>query len=158
MPEVVTGARGPRDERERERMNTEANSGMTAVPKGKVVFQAIGARYRIQLTAPEERKLSDGRVVRDKPLVAQFAEHFLLLDEKKDAQSIELIKAHESYGVDFWDFADILEKKKQKQVEDTRKILADPEVKARILAELKASGDTDFALPSKVPGSVSASK
>lgn len=155
-PEVLTGARAPRSERmqEAERQRAERaqrGSGIADIPAGKVVFQAVALRYRLQLTAPEERKLSDGRVIRDRALVAKFDDGLIVLDEKKDAHTIELIRNHQDYGTDFWDFQEKIAQARARKTEEAVKSLADvaatPEGRQRLREALAASGDDDFAAP-----------
>lgn len=153
MPEVIEGYRSPRGERnaEAQRQAAQRDSGSKTVPAGKTVFQAVAARYRIQLTAPEETKRSDGTIKRDKALVAQFDEGLLILDDVKDKERIERIKAHASYGVDFWDFAEVLQKAKEKKaqvaIESLKDVAATPEGRAALVEALKSSGADDFEIP-----------
>lgn len=153
MPEVIEGYRSPRGERnaEAQRQAAQRDSGSKTVPAGKTVFQAVAARYRIQLTAPEEVKRSDGTYKRDKALVALFDDYMLILDDVKDQEKIKRIKAHDSYGVDFWDFADVLQKAKERKAEEAIKSLKDvaatPEGRAALVEALKSSGADDFEIP-----------
>lgn len=148
-PDVIDGARTPRADRNAEAASTKRQAGKT-IPDGKVVFQARGARYRIQLTAPDDQRLPDGRILRGKQAkVAVFDEHFLTLDEKKDAEKIQMIRDHQDYGLDFWDFRDTLARVQERRVEEAVKTFkdADPESKKAILAALAASTDDDFKIP-----------
>jgi len=153
-PDVIDGARTPRAERNAEAATTKRQAGRT-IPDGKVVFQARGARYRLQLTAPDDQKLPDGRILKGKQAkVAIFDEYFLTLDEKKDAEKIQMIRDHQDFGLDFWDFSSTLARIQERRVEEAVKTFqdADPDSKKAILAALAASTDDDF----KVPGAAKA--
>lgn len=147
QPEIIAGARGPIDVRQSMQTAAEARRGpgLAAIPSGKVVFQSKWTKYRLQLTAPEEHKTSDGRIKRDKAIVIQFNENMAILDEKKDARAIELALEHSQYGNDFWDFKTVLEGIKVKKVQEAVATLADPEYKAAIIEALRAEG-VDFEL------------
>jgi hypothetical protein len=151
-PEVLTGARGGPEERKQlgAAQAAKRGTGPDEIPANEVWFQARFTRYRVQLTAPQDQKLPDGRVLRENPIVGQFDKAMLRLrkDIKKDAKAIELLRKHRSYGRDFWDFADVLEQMRQKEVDDAVSVLKDPSKKALILAQLKAEG-VDFVLPEK---------
>lgn len=145
QPEVITGARGPRNEvRER---SARRSPGLAGIPEGKTVFRFSHARYRLQLTAPEEVKRSDGTVYRAKALVVMADNFKTTLDNLKDAETIERIRKHEAFGVDIFDMADDFRAVKERQTQAAIDLLADPEAKAAIIAALKASGEEDFALP-----------
>lgn len=149
-PEVLTGARGPQDEVIEK---PKARPGRyQQIPEGKVIFQAIAGRYRLQLTAPEDLRLTDGRIQRgERPLVAQFAEYMLVCDEKKDAKMIELIRAHPDFGREFWDLKDKLVLAKEKQTKSAVDFVlgADEDQKAAILEALLQGKSADFDLPKK---------
>lgn len=147
-PDVIDGYRSTRDERDKQATASKRQAGR-AIPDGKVVFQSRGGRYRLQLTAPDEEKQSDGRLRRKRAVVAQFDEFFLVLDEKKEAEKIGMIREHADYGIDFWDFADTLRQVQERRVEDAVKTFAsvDPESRKAILAALAASNDESFEVP-----------
>lgn len=149
-PEIVTGARGPR-----ELVAPKEIRGPVGIPEGKRVFRAKATRYRLQLSAPEDLRLGDGRIVKGpKPLVAQFGEGFLILDLKKDADRIGLITQHVDYkgngGLDdVWDFADEIAEARENRLSTAVQtaLQATPEERAAILEALAAGDAEDFKLP-----------
>lgn len=147
QPEIIAGARGPIDVRQSMQTAGESRrgAGLAAIPSGKVVFQSKWTKYRLQLTAPEEHKLSDGRIKRDKAIAVQFIENFAILDEKTDTKTIEMMREHAQFGNDFWDFSTVLEGIKVQKVKDAVATLADPAFKAAIIEALQAEG-VDFEL------------
>lgn len=150
-PEVLTGARGPRDQRlaqVAEQNSAKPAKFATGIPAGKVVFQAVAAKYKIQLTPATEQILPDGRKILGRATRADFSEGFLILDEKKDAFAISQIREHRDYGRDFWDFSEVLAAAKQAQVNAAISILADPVARKAIVEALRESGAEDFVLPS----------
>lgn len=150
-PEVVDGYRGPRNEARA--ASAERVSGrFAAIPEGKTVFQFIANRYRLQLTAPRPQTLADGRILEgDKALVVVADDRVAVLDNVKDAKAIELIRAHKDYGVDFWDFSEVLERSKRQKIEQTVKALLDPETRDEVRRILAQSGDESFAVPKGGP-------
>lgn len=149
-PEVITGARGPRDEREAIVAAAQAKRipGPVEIPANEVWFQAKYTRYRVQLTAPADQRLPDGRVLRENPVVAQFEGTMLKLkkDNKKDAKKIELLMAHPRFGTDFVDFSTVLANAKTAERDRATAVLQDPEQRRLIVEALKAEG-VDFDLP-----------
>lgn len=148
QPEVIDGAREPRSVRGFADPS-KRGPGPAGIPEGKRIFQATHNRYRLQLTAPETIRTSDGRTIKgEKPLNVQFDDRVCVLDIEKDARKIELMVQDPFYGVDFWDFADVLKRSKEARVQqavDT--VLAyDGEARQRIIDALRASGE-DFPLP-----------
>lgn len=144
-PEIVAGARGPRSTRT---PKESADQVQGQVPEGQVWYQSKYARYRIQLTAPKDVHLPDGRVKTDAPIVAQFEGAMLKLNLKKekDRNANELLQEHENLGTMFWNFQDVLDKKRADERERAITVLQDPEQKRLIVEALRAEG-VDFALP-----------
>jgi hypothetical protein len=149
-PETITGARGPAEERSSlvQQKLAERRTGAVEIPENEVWYQARFTRYRVQLTAPQDNRLPDGRILRTNPLVAQFDNAMLRLkkDKEKDAKKIELLEEHPSLGRDFWHFADVLEQQKTQEREQAVDVLADPDQRKLIIEALKAEGG-DFELP-----------
>jgi hypothetical protein len=155
-PEVIDGYRAGRSERTAEVNSRNAKlvpGAAPVVPAGKRAFQACAAKYRIQITAPQDLRLSDGRLLRgDKAQVVQFNDHMAFLDVEKDALKIESIEKHAYYGKDFWDFAVIVAKAKEKQAQSALASLSDPAVlgslsqadRERIVETLLATQDEEF--------------
>jgi hypothetical protein len=166
-PEVLTGAREPRAYRKASK--PEQSPGRRAALKeqaalsvpDKTVFQSDVAGLRIQLTANETEYLPGGRAAKKpKDLVLRFVDGICVLDSKKDEEAIGLAFAHANFkgnqGRDlFWLLKDAVEAKKAKanqEAADTllhnSDALSDPEVRAKIVSALKASGE-DFDLGGK---------
>lgn len=146
-PSVVTGARGPRDTRPPKAVSDPAR-GAAGIPEGEVWYQGRYSRLRIQLTAPQDEHLPDGRVRTHRPIVAQFEQSFLKLKLSKERhkRTHELLQEHEKFGQLFWDFQDALEQKAEQEREQATAVLRDPAQKAIILKALQAEG-IDFDLP-----------
>lgn len=153
-PEVIDGYRGPRGET-REKSPAERISGrFAAIPAGKTIIQFKANRYRLQLTAPRPSLLPDGRILDgEKSLVVVADDRVAVLDNKKDARAIELLKAHRDYGIDFWDFADVLKRSEEQRKADVLRALlgADEETKAEFRKALGVSNDEGFQLPKRQP-------
>lgn len=148
-PEVITGARGPREARELQASEQRAkrDSGLGKQPAGKLRFQALYSNLRIQLTAPPDlRDPFTGRLTPGRPKAAQFRDHVYDVDEN-DVERIGWLKAHPAYGKSFWLWSDVVEQGKRQEVEHAKRILADPEQRAAVLQALKESGVKDFVLP-----------
>jgi|SRR5687767_10024050 hypothetical protein len=153
-PEVVDGYRGVRAEREASAVRG-SGPAPAAIPAGKVTFQFKTVRYRLQLTAPVEARLTDGRIISGgRALFVQADQGFKTLDEVKDAETIRMVREHPYFGVDFWDFATVLEKGEKARREQALDVLKDPKQRALVierLRELQESGDADFTLPAGHP-------
>jgi hypothetical protein len=148
-PEVITGARGPREARalQADEQKAKRDSGLRKQPDGKVRFQSRYANYRIQLTAPPDlRDPFTGRLTPGRPKAAQFREHEYDV-EANDTEKIGWLKSHPQFGKTFWLYSDIVEESKRRDVENAKRILEDPEQRAAVLEALKESGVTDFVLP-----------
>jgi hypothetical protein len=154
-PDVIAGARGPRDERDAivKARNAERPAGPVEIPDGEVWYQSRYSRYRIQLTSPEIQRLPDGRIMGDRPIVAQFVDGFLRLKPEKnklDKKTVELLTDHPQLGNLFWNYEDTLRRVKQAQVEQATSVLRDPEKRKLIVAALQAEGvQFDLPAPSK---------
>lgn len=157
-PVVVTGARGPSEERG-PIVAPQRGTELSAIPEGKRVFQFVAGKYRLQLTSTFEEKLPDGRIRREKPLTVVADEYIAVLDKVKDAKAIELLEQHDYYGRDrdFWDLADVMQEAKEKRESEALRVLTDdavlkdPVKRKAIIEALRASGGDDFELP-KVKG------
>lgn len=149
-PEVLTGARGPRDERLALEQAAIAKRlpGLPSIPEGQVWFKSKYYRLRVQLTAPEDVRLPDGRLKRGVGLVVQFNEGFAKLNEKKDAERIQLLRERENFGIDFWDFQTEIDAMVKEQQENAVTVLRDPRSREAIVKQLIAEG-VDFALPTR---------
>lgn len=180
-PEVITGPRAGYAERAQqaaESAQRRPGPGTKflvngAVPAGKKVYKFVASRYRLQLTAPYDEKLPDGRVrAADKAKVVQAEDYFAILDTVKDKDRIDLIEGipeegvepfrwmtppHRSLNVDFWDYAIELEAKKKQSIEaaadtllNNTDALLNPEVRKRVIEALRATGNVEgFGLPEK---------
>ena len=147
-PEVVTGARGPREERKAVAAQATAKQNPVAFGDDKIVFQSRFANHRVQVTAPPDIKDPfTGRLTQGRPKTAQFREHILAVN-KKDDDTIQWLTNHPAFRRDFWLLSDMLAQAKRAEREQVKRVLMDPEQKAMIVAELKESGDLDFTLPS----------
>lgn len=149
-PEVITGARGPRDVRDAQAAEKKAKKALgltTVTPEGKVRFQSAFANLRIQVTAPADlRDPFTGRLTPGRPKAAQFRDHFYDVDAK-ELDTLEFMKAHPAYGQKFWLLEDVIKVARQKEVEHAKRVLADPDQRAAVIEALKESGVTDFELP-----------
>lgn len=150
-PEVISGARGPRDVREAQAAEKRSKNtlGAAKAPAGKIRFQSRFANLRIQLTAPPDlRDPFTGRINPGRPKAAQFRDHFLDVAET-DTEQLDILKNHPAFGRTFWLWSEVIEQARKAQVESTKRQLAeDPEFRARIMEALKESNDSDFSLPS----------
>lgn len=168
MPEIIDGARGPRSETTGKPKRNPGETNVDTIPPGKRMFGFKAFSYRVQITAPQDERLPDGRTTRAKrALVAQAQDGILVLDVRKDKALIltleggvdvdgvlglkgETIDPHKDYGVDFWDIADKIAEGKSKKEEDVLQYVlknASPEAKERILEALTATREEEFALP-----------
>lgn len=146
-PEVVTGARGPREERKAVAGQATAKRNPVAFGDDKIVFQSRYANHRIQVTAPPDIKDPfTGRLTQGRPKVAQFREHILMVN-KSDEDQLEWLTNHPNFRRDFWLMSEIIEEGKKQDREQAKRVLLDPEQREAILAELKESGELDFTLP-----------
>jgi len=147
-PQVLEGARGPRDERTAKASPQAA--GRDQIPQGKRVYQSLAAKYRLQLTTEEDVRLPNGRVVPGRPKTAQFEEQFLVLDTVKDKAVIELLDTsaynRANGGDQFWDFQFVLDGIVEARRNQAIQILSNPDDRAAIIAALVAEG-VDFELP-----------
>lgn len=181
-PEVITGARGPASERSAQYQEaTQRRPGpgekyLGGIPAGKKVYQfskEVASRYRLQLTAPYDEKLPDGRIrVADRAKVVTAENYFLVLDTVVDKAIIDLIEGipepgvepfrwqtppHKYFGTHFWDYAAVAEDLRRKaisQAADTlvhnTEALKDPETRKRVIEALVATGEVEgFGLPKK---------
>lgn len=145
-PEVITGYRGPRDETRPAAPAAPAK----LIPEGKTVFQFVASKYRLQLTAPKSRTLPDGRIeAGDRPLVVVADEGFKTLDNVKDKKTIQLIRDHQYFNTDFWDYADVVKGVQEARTAQAIATLADPDARAAIVEALKQMGEDGFKLPGK---------
>ncbi len=149
-PEVITGARGPRDERKTLSDGSQRNPVGDKRP-GKIVFQSAFATHRIQVTAPPDIKDPfTGRLTQGRPKTAQFRNNILAVDEKDD-DMLSWLRGHPKFNTEFWLLSDVIQAGKDAQREVAREVLADPEQRAALLAELRESGEADFTLPDAPP-------
>ncbi len=149
-PQIVEGYRPSRDERDRA---AKPVSGSRLIPEGKRAFQAVAARYRLQLTNPQDVILPDGRKIPGRPISVTFDENFKILDLKTDANLIELILESDAFKQGrVWDYSDVIERAKVGRVAAAVAVLQDPEDRAAIIEALKASGELDFVLPNADAG------
>lgn len=149
-PEVISGARGPRDVRNAQADEQRSKRTLGAkAPAGKIRFQSRYANLRIQLTAPPDlRDPFTGRVNPGRPKAAQFRDHILDVGEN-ETETLQILKDHPAFGRTFWLWSEMIEQARKAQVESTKQQLAaDPEFRARILEALKESNSEDFSLPS----------
>lgn len=148
-PEVITGARGPREVREAQGLEAKAkrNSGLGKQPEGKIRFQSRFANLRIQLTAPPDlRDPFTGRLTPGRPKAAQFRDHSYDVD-KNDTEKIGWLTSHPNYGQSFWLWETVMKDAKRQEVEHAKRVLEDPEQRAAVLQALRESGVKDFVLP-----------
>jgi hypothetical protein len=158
QPEIIDGYRAGRSERTAEVSARAAKLGpgaASAIPEGKRAFQFVAAKYRVQVTAPQDLRLSDGRLLRgDKAQAVQAENYMAILDVKKDALKIEALEKHAYYGKDFWDYAEVVAKAKEKQAQSAMVSLTDPAVlstlsqkdREKIVETLLATQDDDFEI------------
>lgn len=145
--EVITGARGPRDERKT--LSDGSQDKPVEQRKGYVVFQSAFATHRIQVTAPPDLKDPfTGRMTQGRPKTAQFRNNILAVKETDD-DTLAWLRAHPKFNVEFWLLSDVIEAAKGEQRRVAAGVLADPEQRAALLAELRESGESDFTLPEK---------
>ena len=153
-PQVIEGARGPRDQRDAQYGQVSSAprpAGHNLIPEGKRVYQSTAAKYMLQLTAPEDLRLADGRLIRGAPpLRAIFSEYFLALDTKKDTERIKMLDEspynRKNGGEDFWDYQSILDAAVDARRATAIQTLSNPADREAIIAALKAEG-VDFELP-----------
>jgi hypothetical protein len=145
-PEVITGARGPRDVREAQANEKKAKRalGLKKAPEGKIRFQSAFANLRIQLTAPPDlRDPFTGRIQAGRPKAAQFRFHFYDVDAS-NTEVLEIMKSHPNFGKTFWLLSDIVAKAEKQQVETVKKQLQDPEFAAAVREALGQSASAEF--------------
>ena len=150
-PEVIAGARGPREERKTlgDAHTAKRGTGVATIPDGEVWYQARHSRLRVQLTSPPDVILPDGRVKRELPIVAQFDQSFLKLNpvkKEKDRKIAALLAEHPSLGTGFWNFQDVLDTQQKQDRDRTLTVLQDPDQRKLIIEALKADG-VDIELP-----------
>ena len=149
-PEVITGARGPREQRESVAADKRAKRALgvqQVTAPGKIRFQSAFANLRIQVTAPVDvRDPFTGRVTPGRPKAAQFRDHILDVDASNE-DLLGWLKGHPAYGQKFWLMADVIAEAKRQEVQQAKRILADPAQRAAVLEALKESGISDFTLP-----------
>ena len=145
--EVISGARGPRDERST--LSDGSQERPVAQRKGYIVFQSAFATHRIQVTAPPDIKDPfTGRLTQGRPKTAQFHNNILAVKETDD-DTLTWLREHPKFNVEFWLLSDVIEAAKEEQRKVAKGVLADPEQRAALLAELRESGELDFTLPEK---------
>lgn len=145
-PEVITGARGPRDVRDAQANEKKAKRGLglKRAPEGKIRFQAAFANLRIQLTAPPDlRDPFTGRITAGRPKAAQFRNHFYDVDAS-NTEVIDLLKSSPNFGKTFWLLADVIELAEKQQVEDVKQKLQDPEFAKAVREALGVSASAEF--------------
>lgn len=153
-PEIVTGARGPRGTRPPKSAEPESVQAAGGIPENEVWYQARYARLRVQLTAPQDTKLPDGRIIVSEPTVAQFDQSMLKLnlDKEKDKKIHNLLQEHVNLNNTFWNFQDVLDQAKRDEREAAIKPLRDPDQRRLIIEALQAEG-VDFEMPKAPPSS-----
>ena len=151
-PQVIEGARGPRDERTALATALPSTGNRDHIPDGMRVYQSAAAKYQLQLTSPDDVKTPDGRTIAGKPIKAIFSDGFLVLTTKKpaDAAMIKFLEESEyntaNGGTDFWDFQTVLDGIVSARRQSAVSILGNPEDRAAIIAALVAEG-IDFDIP-----------
>lgn len=148
-PEVITGARGPRDVRNAQAAEKQAKRGLglKIAPLDVIRFQSAYANLRVQLTAPPDiRDPFTGRLTPGRPKAAQFKDHFYDVKVTEE-DKLGWMKSHPAFGKSFWLLSDVIAEAKKKQVEQAKKTLMDPEQRAAVLEALKESNVADFVLP-----------
>jgi len=145
-PEVISGARGPRDTRDTQAAEKKAKKalGLKKAPEGKIRFQAAFANLRIQLTAPPDlRDPFTGRIQAGRPKAAQFRDHFYDLDAT-NTELLDIIKTHPNFGKTFWLLSDVVEIAKRQQVESVKQQLQDPEFAQAVKEALEQGASAEF--------------
>lgn len=145
-PEVIVGARGPRDVREAQAADAKAKRplGLKRAPAGKIRFQAAFANLRIQLTAPPDlRDPFTGRVTAGRPKAAQFRDHFYDVEET-NTEVLDILKSSPNFGKTFWLLSDVVEVAKKQQVESVKQQLQDPEFAAAVREALTVGATAEF--------------
>jgi len=145
-PEVITGARGPRDVRDAQAADQKAKRtlGLRKAPEGKIRFQSAYSNLRLQLTAPPDlRDPFTGRVTVGRPKAAQFRDHFYDVKES-DAEILDWLKSHPNFGSTFWLLSDVVEIAKKQQVESVKQQLQDPEFASLVKEALGVSASAEF--------------
>lgn len=151
-PEVISGARGPRDVRDAqvaEKRASKAALGMKA-PAGKIRFQSRYSNLRIQISAPADiRDPFTGRITAGRPKAAQFRNNFFDVAET-DEDTLKWLKEHPAYGRNFWLLSDVVEQARKIQVDNVKRQLeSDPEFKARVLEALRESNEASLPIPTE---------
>jgi len=145
-PEVITGARGPRDVRDAQAADQKAKRtlGLRKAPEGKIRFQSAYSNLRLQLTAPPDlRDPFTGRVTVGRPKAAQFRDHFYDVKES-DTEILDWLKSHPNFGATFWLLSDVVEIAKKQQVESVKQQLQDPEFASLVKEALGVSASAEF--------------
>lgn len=145
-PEVITGARGPREQRNAvaEEKKAKRALGLKKAPEGKVRFQSPYANLRIQLTAPPDlRDPFTGRVTAGRPKAAQFRNNFYDVDAS-NTEILDILKSHPNFGKTFWLLSDVIAIAEKQQVEDVRQKLQDPEFAKLVKEALGVSASAEF--------------
>jgi hypothetical protein len=145
-PEVITGARGPREARELQvaEKRSKRTLGLGRAPAGKVRYQAAFANLRLQITAPPDlRDPFTGRITVSRPKAAQFRDHFYDV-EATNKEVIDILQAHPNFGKTFWLLSDVIEIAKKQQVESVKQQLQDPEFAEAVKAALTVSATAEF--------------
>lgn len=164
-PETIEGAREPRGVRAETLRNRSAAQRSTGpgIKPGTRAFVFVAAKYLLQLTSPQDERLPDGRMRhadRAKKVVSVPAalgdkwKGLAVLDTVKQKDVIDMLLEHPSYGVDFVDYADILETSRQARVQDAaltlvsdKEAMADPTVRAALKVALAEAEGEDFDSP-----------
>ena len=145
-PEVITGARGPRDVRESQVADKKAKRalGLKRAPEGKIRFQSPYSNLRIQLTAPPDlRDPFTGRVTVGRPKAAQFRNNFYDVDAS-NSEVLDILKSHPNFGKTFWLLSDVIAQAEKQQVESVKQQLQDPEFAALVKEALGVSASAEF--------------
>jgi hypothetical protein len=145
-PEVISGARGPRDVRDAQASEKRAKKalGLKKAPDGKVRFQSAFSNLRIQLTAPPDlRDPFTGRIQAGRPKAAQFRDNFYDVAES-NTEILDILKSHPNFGKTFWLLSDVIEIAKKQQVESVKRQLQDPEFATAVREALGVSASADF--------------
>lgn len=166
-PVTITGAREPKAVRSQTAAALFAQRGTgPELRSGTRAFVFVAGKYNLQLTSPQDERLPDGRIrLADRPkkviaspvaLGNKWKGIAVFHPEKKlDQDVIDLILEHPSYGVDFVDYADVLEEMRSARVSEAtstligdKEALRDPAARAALRAALDAAEGEDFANPS----------
>lgn len=145
-PEVITGARGPRDVRasQAEEQKAKRPLGLKRAPEGKIRFQGAFANLRIQLTAPPDlRDPFTGRVNAGRPKCAQFRDHFYDVDAN-NKEVLDILEAHPALGKTFWHLSDVIEVARKQQVESVKNMMKDPEFAESVREALEQGASPEF--------------